>query len=892
MDNYPLNTRFFLIVFFILYCVKTTYSQAIKGSVLDVKGNPIAAKVLIKKLNDTNAISEFVLVSKGKFNYNLKKSYVTSGIYLEVIATGYTPYKKTIKASEIKNPILLELVLFKEQIQQLDEVYIKAKRAYHIKKDTVVFNVKAYTDGTEKKVEDLLKKLPGIEVDNTGIIKYRGKSIETVTIEGDNLFDYNYTIGTKNINLDLVKEIEAIENYSENKLLKDLENSSKVALNLKLKENKTNITGSSDLGVGDFPDSNKTPLDLSVNLLKLNKKSKSFATTTYNNIGKNSSPFNYLSRYISLEQTKDKNYYAQKIIPESDILSVTNNNLSNINNQIFSNFNSIYNLSKKVKAKINLFYTSDKIKNNSFSESNIKANNLEFVTFDHSYINRKPLQYRGDLEFKFNTSKSSLLQYSTSFRNENINTTKSIFSNQRKKHYSLLNSKSLFFKQKLEFTQKITGNRALQINLLNSINHLNQNFNISPSVLGNQSFNKSIQNNNSKKENTTFKTFLLGKTKQNNKYSISVGFNLDKEMFNSNLLNKKSAEVIKADKGVNDLIFKKNEVFVQSSYHWSLGKFKVFPSYSFRYLYQNLTQNNYSLNSKRIVFEPSLNLSYKVDRTTLLNFSSGLNNNTQPIQRLFANKILIDNRIIQKNTPNISLQNSVNYTFLLSKNDLFNQLELSLGANYTKQKGNYFTNTNINESTTKITRFFLPENIENINFHLNFAKLLPLFQTNIKITSNYSIFNFKNIVNNSKLKNNKSSLFINHLFLKTAFNKLFNFENKTIFTFQKNKSQTSFTNKSLENNFKLIFKPSKQFYGSVTYHFFIPRLTNKANNYSFLSSKISFKPKNKKWKIDITGVNLLNENFFIEKNTSDFSINTFRVNLLNRHYLLNFSYSF
>src|SRR5690606_27441794 len=102
------------------------------------------------------------------------------------------------------------------------------------KKDTVVFNINSYKDGTERKIEDVLRKLPGIEINElSGIIKYKGKSIETVMLEGDDLFGSNYTLGTKNINADMVTEVEAIENYSENALLKGIEHSEKVALNLK-----------------------------------------------------------------------------------------------------------------------------------------------------------------------------------------------------------------------------------------------------------------------------------------------------------------------------------------------------------------------------------------------------------------------------------------------------------------------------------------------------------------------------------------------------------------------------------------------------------------------------------------------------------------------------------
>src|SRR5690625_1494275 len=94
---------------------------------------------------------------------------------------------------------------------------IRAARI-QVKEDTVSYRASAFLDGSEQKVEDLLRKLPGIQVEADGQVKYKGKFIEKVLLEGDDLFDLNYTIGTKNMNVDIIDQVQAIENYSENSL--------------------------------------------------------------------------------------------------------------------------------------------------------------------------------------------------------------------------------------------------------------------------------------------------------------------------------------------------------------------------------------------------------------------------------------------------------------------------------------------------------------------------------------------------------------------------------------------------------------------------------------------------------------------------------------------------
>lgn len=887
------NIKFFCIIIFVFFGLNFNYAQTILGTVSDDKGNLITANILIKEPNNDKIISEFVLAPKGNFYYQLKKTYSESGILLEVTATGYTTYEKLIKPSELKGSLTFNFILLKEKIEILDEVFIKSqKSSFLIKKDTVVYHVESYRDGTERKVEDLLKKLPGIEVSDNHIIKYKGKTIETVTIEGDNLFDYNYSIGTKNINIDLVKEIEAIENYSENKLLKGIENSDKVILNLKLKEDKTDFSFNTDLGIGDFPDSTKTPLDLSTNVLGINKKHKSFIISTYNNIGKNTSPFNYSENQVNLEQIRENQYLAKPIIPEFNLPHTTSNNLSNINNQFFGNLNSIYNLSNNIKAKVNFYLISDRINSNQFSESNYRVNDQEFTTFDNYFFQKKPKQYRGDIEVKFNTSETSLLEYNISLRDESIDTDNTIISNQANDFKSFLQSTNVFLKQNLEYTKKLSDRKAFQLNIINTTNNLGQKFVIQPSVFDSAEFDQDIQDNNSIKQNTSFTSTFLGRGNKNNKYSISAGFNLINESFNSNLFSQNNTQILSLENGENIIDYRKNEIYTLGSYNWNLGKFKISPNYALRFLNQNLEQKSTQSYSSLLIFEPAVNISYKIDNTSVLSLISSLNRNTSSMQYLYSNQVLINNRIVKNNIPNITLQKNQAFNFSFSKNDLFNQIELTLGANYIKQKGNFFDNVTINENFTRITNFFLSESTENSAFYLNFSKLVPSLKTNFKITSDYAISNFKNIVNNSELRNNKSTLSINSIFLKTAFNSAFNFENNTTYVFQENSNTNTFFNKSVENNLKLIFKPSNKISGIITYNYFIPSLANNTINYSFLDTKIMFKPKNKNWQIDLSGINLLNEKYFIQENTTDISTNILRINLLERYLLLNFTFTF
>ncbi|WP_028871960.1 hypothetical protein [Psychroserpens burtonensis] len=888
------SLKFLTLFSFFVLNISLGFSQTLEGTVLDSIGKPLNAKILFIASNQNDIVSEYCLALNGKFSYKLKKNY-NNGLILRVTAAGYSDFETIITSTNKEETLVYNITLINEKIELLDEVIVKSKtKPFLIKKDTTVFRVDAYKDGTERKVEDLLKNIPGIEVnETTGAIKYRGKLIETVTLEGDNLFEYNYTIGTKNINIDLVDEIEAIENYSENKLLKGIENSDKVALNLKLKKNITDLTGSMDLGLGDKPDAKDTPINTSVNLLAINSSLKSFAVGSYNTIGNNLSPFNYYGNEVSIEQIREDNLYAQRVIPELSLPRVTNNNLSNINHQFFGNFNGIFDLNKKLKARVNLFYVNDRINSNQFSKSDIEIVDERFTIFDAAIFTKSPVQYRGDLELKLNSSKSSLLEYNISFRDEIIKTDRTISSNQANNFSSFLDSENVFINQNLEFTKRLSPEKALQFNLNYVTNDLGQNFNIEPSVFNNPEFDDDVQNTDSKKHNLTFKTLLLGKHKNSN-YSLIFGGTHNTENFSSALLSQNNFQTVANGSNLNNLEYTFNDIFTQGSYTRRLGKFIISPEYTFRILNQSLQllQDNTSLKSSDFIFEPSLRLIYKIDQSSDINFTSRIYQGTNSIQNFYTNGILLDNRILRNNIPDLRLNKSQNYSLTYQKNDLFNQLELSLGTNYVKQRDAFFTNTEIDELSTTITDFFLRERNENLNFFFDATKLLPWIDTTIKVTSNYSIANFKNILNNSELRDIKSNFFINSIFFKTAFNSPINFQNKTTHSYQENRSENLFINQSIENEFKLVFKPNKELVVSLNYNYIVPNLDTYSNNFSFLESTISYKPKDKNWQMNINGVNLLNEKVFEQINTTDNSTNIQRVDLLNRYILLNFSYSF
>lgn len=135
-------------------------------------------------------------------------------------------------------------VILTEKAFELNEVVVTGSRkSVVVKEDTIVYRTKFYTNGTEQTVENLLSKLPGVQVGEDGSIRVGGKEVERIMVEGDDFFEKGYKMLSQNMPAYPVEEVEVIQNYVHNRLLKKMKDSDRVALNLKLAR-KSKIFGS------------------------------------------------------------------------------------------------------------------------------------------------------------------------------------------------------------------------------------------------------------------------------------------------------------------------------------------------------------------------------------------------------------------------------------------------------------------------------------------------------------------------------------------------------------------------------------------------------------------------------------------------------------------------
>ena len=126
-------------------------------------------------------------------------------------------------------------VVLKEASFKLKEVVVRAPKV-QMRGDTIVFNVESFAKSTDKALADVLKRIPGIEVDGGGNVKYNGEPINKFYIEGADLLGGRYGLATNNLNPKDIAKVEVLENHQPVKALRNTRFSDRAALNIKLKE--------------------------------------------------------------------------------------------------------------------------------------------------------------------------------------------------------------------------------------------------------------------------------------------------------------------------------------------------------------------------------------------------------------------------------------------------------------------------------------------------------------------------------------------------------------------------------------------------------------------------------------------------------------------------------
>lgn len=226
------------------------YSQThtITGVVSDSINIPLeSANIIAKPLQD-NALLKFAIAdNKGRYRLELENT-----LQYEVTAS-YIGFVEEVLNVEPNSSMMSHNFKLKSTGQQLKEIIIKHEyKPIVVKKDTLTFDVKAFANGNERKMKEVLEKLPGVEVDKKGNVTVQGKKVTKMLVEGKSFFGGGSKLAVENIPADALDKIEVIDHFNQVGFMKQVSDSDDLAMNVKLKKDKKKfIFGDVEAGVGN-----------------------------------------------------------------------------------------------------------------------------------------------------------------------------------------------------------------------------------------------------------------------------------------------------------------------------------------------------------------------------------------------------------------------------------------------------------------------------------------------------------------------------------------------------------------------------------------------------------------------------------------------------------------
>ncbi len=228
-----------LLVFLLLSCIaQAVYSQtaSVKGLVRDTVDKKNLPHAVISLLNNSDSV--LVKFTRTDANGNFNLGNIDPGEYIMLVSfPKFADYTDKVSLKENQEIDLNTIPLTPTSIL-LQEVLVRSNNSMRIKGDTTEFTADSFHVKEGASVEELLKQIPGMQVNSKGEITAQGKRVDKVLVDGEEFFGDDPTIATQNIGAKAVDKVQVFDTKSEQDQLKGIgaSGTGNKTINIKLKE--------------------------------------------------------------------------------------------------------------------------------------------------------------------------------------------------------------------------------------------------------------------------------------------------------------------------------------------------------------------------------------------------------------------------------------------------------------------------------------------------------------------------------------------------------------------------------------------------------------------------------------------------------------------------------
>ena len=860
----------------LLFFFGLSFSQVkLEGIVKDSLGNPLELANVIAINKATSALDSYGITNdKGRYRLDLKKNTTYS------IQVSYIGMKSLTQALETGDSNATQNFMLQED-NALEEVELTYEMPVTISGDTLVYNADSFNKGTERKLEDVLENLPGVEINDDGQVEVEGKVVTKLMVEGKDFFDGDSKLATKNIPSNAVDKVQVLKNYSEVSQLGGVTNNqNNVAINIKLKEGKKNFWfGNVTAGAGD---SDQETLYLAQP--KLFYYSPDYSINfigDLNNIGEvaftRRDYFNFTGGFRRPSLSSGTNIN----LGNNDIgfLTLQNNRAKDINTKFaatnfswspkktldLGGFAIFSNSRNELQENRTIQYTNPDLNiPDERTESNtVQENNLGMLKLSSKYQPNANNQM--EYEIFGQMSKSEQDQRFFSSINNNIDqleeTTPFNF-NQNLNYYYTLNENNIFaleaqhvIKDEDPFYNAILedklnyGGTAANLGLDDS----QSNYNLAQEkrVQSNQLDAKlDYWNILNKKSNINF---TLGTILSHQKFDSNIFQFLDD---NSQL---DTTPTINDGIDINAIDYNFSDIYLGFHYRLKTGIFTITPGVSGHMYNVNNTQFGQKVTDNFFRFLPDLNVIVQLKKSETLNLTYSMQTQFTDVSNFASGLVLNNYNALFSGSPALENALSHNINLFYYSFNMFNYTNVFASINYNKSIDNIRTESIFQPgSVIRVSSpFNSPFADESVTANGRFQRTFGKIRGTIRANFNYSKFN-QFIQNRRSVNENFSQTY--RAQVRTNFRTAPNLDVSYRYTIQDNnlgENSTKFFTKSPTIELDALFLKSFTFRTDYSYNDFSDE-NSTINTFEFWNASLSYrKDEDSKFEYEVKATNLL-----------------------------------
>ena len=892
----------------ILFTISSlSYSQSVKleGIVSDNKNVALEMVNVMAVNNATKAMDSYAITNdKGKYALNLKPNTSYS---IKISFLGMQSKEIDIVTTTLG---ITKNVVLEDGAVELDGVEIIREMPVSIKGDTIVYNADSFKSGTERKLEDVLKKLPGVEVNADGEIEVEGKKVTKLMVEGKDFFDGDTKLGVKNIPADAIDKIQVLRNFNENSILKGVENNDEnVAMNIKLKSGKKNfwfgdITGGIGVGHTDFR------YIINPKLFYYSPKYSINLITNFNNIGELPMTVQDYFKLTGGFRGMMRKGGSSFDVSSNDLgISLLRNNRAKEIETQFGAANFSYNVNKAWNLSGFGILSSSITDVETLSQTNFLDPNSSEI---QSTENRKEVAHQKSNLGMFKLS--SLYKPSTNFQFDydiltklskqeeeapllresivnNTSTTELINTTKNQEPISVNQNLSLFYtmSEKNIFAVEMQHLYQEEDPFYNA-NLKTQPFNLVGYIPG-QNRNDISQNRFVKTSKIDAKIDYYYMLTAKSNINVTLGNTNSDQNFNSNMyqiLDNNDVNELDNKVNINDVNYKFNDAFLGLHYKFLTGKFTFTPGVSLHSYDMTNTQLGTDFNQNFTRVLPDLLAVYQIKKAESLTYNFSYTNNFSDINQLAEGFVFSNYNSLRKGSRTLENATARQHSLRYFKYNMFNLENISAFLNYSKRINAIKTKAffdGVNQSSTPYNSDFADETLSGSGSYGR--SFLKNYKASVSANINWSLFNN---IQNTVLSTKES--FTQSYTLKTSTNykNMPNLEIGYNIVINNYDNSVFYTDKPFA---RLDYYFLNSFSFTAEYEFYHYYNTNKTvnNQYDFLSANLIYQKKNSKFEYKISGTNLLNTKSINDDSFSQFSTRTSQYTVQPRYIIFSLKYN-